>query len=102
MQDARSESNGENGRRTTPRKRREVQSGGTNKRAAKDNAKATRAARSNGPDPGEWRVNAKSALNITLYDMSGAPIRPELMKEMEEWAENVAAREKLVVSVAKG
>lgn len=90
-------------RATTSRKKREVlQPGGHNKRPAKHNGKAARIISSQGLDPGAWRMNAKSAISITLYDMSGAPLRPDLVKEFEEWAEAVAKRESLVLNVAMG
>jgi hypothetical protein len=47
-------------------------------------------------------VNAKSAVSFTLYDCTGAPLRPDLQKEIEEWAESVAKREKLLLNVTQG
>lgn len=84
------------------KKREAVQPSGHNRRAAKHNAKASRPTRTQGPDPGEWRVNAKSAVSLTIYDISGAPLRPDLVKELEEWAESVTKRESLVLNVALG
>lgn len=104
MPDPRSQSSNGDSKRTLPnRKGREViQSGGDNRRPARNNGKTTRPSRTPQPDPGEWRVNAKSAVNMTLYDMSGAPLRPDLVKELEEWVEAIAKREALVVNVTLG
>lgn len=103
MPDARSKPNGGDKRSVPSRKRKPaVQSGGGNSRPARNDAKTTRTARSQGLDPGEWRVNAKSAVSFTLYDCTGAPLRPELQKEIEEWAESVAKREHLLLNVAQG
>lgn len=101
MPDVGGQANRGSKRAISPRKGK-VQPSGDNSSTARNNAKATRPTRSQGLDPGEWRLNAKSAVNITLYDCSGAPLRPDLQEEIEQWAESVAKRESLVLNIALG
>lgn len=47
-------------------------------------------------------MNAESAVNITLYDMSGAPLHPDVVREITLCAEKIAKRDKLLVNVIRG
>lgn len=42
-----------------------------------------------------------SALHITVYDLSGAPLNPEALDELKDILENFIRREKLVISYAR-
>lgn len=91
-------------KRRNPRKhyRQTLQSDQHSRRSAKDNAAATNTPDSQGLDPGAWRLNAKSAISVTLYDMSGAPLHPIVLREMEDMADRLAKWYKLVAHVEQG
>lgn len=43
-----------------------------------------------------------NAVSVTLYDLSGAPLNPQLVRELEQTAERLAKQDKgLVVNVSK-
>lgn len=43
-----------------------------------------------------------NAVSVTLYDLSGAPLNPYLVRQLEEAAERIAQYEKgLAVNIAK-
>src|SRR3954464_4872466 len=83
-------------------KRPAVQPSGRARRPAKHHGKAARPPRASTPSPGAWRVNAESAISITVYDMSGAPLNPYVVYQLEALADKIAQQEKLTVNVQKG
>lgn len=47
-------------------------------------------------------MNKTTAISVTLHDLSGAPLNPSLVAELERKAEYLAQQDKgLVVNVAK-
>ncbi len=47
-------------------------------------------------------MNAKSSVSITIYDMSGAPLNPLVVSELERKAEALAKDHKLTINVSQG
>lgn len=47
-------------------------------------------------------MKAKSAISVTLYDMSGAPLHPSAAAELERAAERLAQTYKLTLNVEQG
>jgi outer membrane protein OmpA-like peptidoglycan-associated protein len=47
------------------------------------------------------RAWMSSAIHITLFDMSGAPLSPDVAKQLEQLAEKLAKKEKLTLNVEK-
>lgn len=46
-------------------------------------------------------MTRNNAVSVTLYDMSGAPLPPHTVKELESFVEGLAKKENLLVSVAR-
>lgn len=41
-----------------------------------------------------------NAVSVTVYDLTGAPVNPKVIKELERLAEKLAKQESLVYNVA--
>lgn len=45
-------------------------------------------------------MSQSNAVSITVYDLTGAPLNPKVVKELERAAEKLAKAENLVYNVA--